>query len=347
MYGYEDYYNEQIYKPTPLDELLMEYREKCKTILLASVQSEIDNIRKNNDLLKEENNKLRNEIRQLKDEVKLLKDKCKNSLFIDLVSSNITKENFTDFLSVIYKKDYREPWSEEETPLWLGVLTEYYSHKDEIIELFNIFNIKTPSNINNFRLPNDWSEEELDIFFDTMINHYNCNNNSYQYNLRFWGTNSLKPVKEQCNKNYSEIPWQYVLRNPLLRKEKYLKLMGQKMTEPNGDKFAKIYCYQDLNENEVKTILDNIDYTKLVRLQGDIGSFILKHIHLIDSDDFLDKIYPFIISGGYSKFNYVKKMKSKHIKRYLLEHKKEALGLLKENMNLSKEDKQELVQLLL
>ena len=291
MYGYNEYYDEQIYEPTPLDELFIEYREKCKTILLASVQSEIDDIKNNNIQLREENQKLRNEARQLKEEVKLSNEKCKNSLFIDLISNNINKDNFTKFLAVVYEKDYEESWSTEETPLWLRVLTEYYSHKNEIIEMFNILNIKRPKDINNFRLPIDWNEEELDIFFDTMRNHYNCNGNFFQYNLHFWSSSSLKSVKEQCNKNYSEIPWQYVLRNPLLKTEKYLKLMGQKMTETHGNNFANIYKYQNLNENEVKIILDNIDYAKLTGLKNNsIGNFILEYIHLIDNDDFLDKI---------------------------------------------------------
>lgn len=133
MYGYEEYYDEQIYEPTPLDELFIEYREKCKTILLASVQSEIDGIKNDNTRLNEKNNELHNEIRQLKDEVKLSTQKNKNSIVINEVLKNINKDNFTEFLAVIYEKNYEESWSTEDTPLWLGVLTEYYSYKDSII----------------------------------------------------------------------------------------------------------------------------------------------------------------------------------------------------------------------
>lgn len=337
---------ENYYEPSPADEILMEYQQKMKDVLLESVKYEIEQIKNNDIRLREENNKLHNEVRQLKDEVKLSIEKYKSSIVIDEVLKNVNKDNFTKFLAVIYEKDYEESWSIKETPLWLGVLTEYYSHKDSIIEMFNVYNIKIPKDINNFRLPLDWNEEELDIFFDTMRNHYVCNGSFFQYNLHFWGANSLKSVKEQCNKNYSEIPWQHLLRNPLLKKEKYLKLMGQKITETHGNNFVNVYKYQSLNENEVKIILDNLDYTKLAGLKNDVGSLILKYIHLIDDDNFLDKIYLFVLKT-YREFDYIKKMKSKYIKRYLLEHKKEALGLLKDCDNLSKEDKQEIVQLLI
>lgn len=345
MYGYEEYYNEQMYEPTPLDELFVEYREKCKTVLLSSIQSEIDNIKKNNIQLKEENRKLYNEIKQLKDEVKLANENCRNSIIIDEILKNINKDNFIKFISSIYKKDFEEIWSTENTPLWLGVLTEYYYHKDSIIEMFNIFDIKIPENIINFRLPIDWNEEELDIFLSTMKNH-NCNGNYLSDNLRHWGKRSLKCVKDQCNLNYSEIPWQYILRNPLLIQEKYLKLIGQKITEKHGDNLVNIYNYQKLNEDQIKIILDNFDYNKITGLKNNIGGFVLKYIHLIDNDNFLDKIYPFVLET-YKEFNYIKNMKSKYIKKYLLEHKEDALGLLKECDKLSKEDKLKIVNLLM
>ena len=347
MYGYDDYYDEQIYEPTPLDELFIEYREKCKTVLLASVQSEIDSIKNNDIRLREENQKLRNEVRQLQDEVKSSTKKYKNSIIIEEVLKNINKDNFTEFLAVIYEKDYEESWSCEDTPLWLGVLTEYYSHKDSIIEMFNVYNIKIPNDITNFRLPIDWNEEELDIFFDTMRNHYNCNSNFFQYNLGHWGSDSLKPVKEQCKKNYSDLPWQYILRNPLLKTVKYLKIIGQKITETHGSNLTSIDNYQNLDESQIKIILENLDYTKLTGLKNNnVGNFILKYIHLIDNDDFLDKIYPFV-KKQWKEFNYIKNMKSEYIKKYLLECKENALALLGETNKLTKEDKEEIIRQLI
>lgn len=48
MYDYSEDYDESMYEQTPLDELFLEYREKCKDILLGSVQGEIDAIKKEN-----------------------------------------------------------------------------------------------------------------------------------------------------------------------------------------------------------------------------------------------------------------------------------------------------------
>lgn len=138
--------------------------------------------------------------------------------------TNVKNIDFTDdsntllnFLSWFWEVDYTE--NSYNVPLWLIALTNYYSHKDEVIEFLKILNIKLPKNIENFRLPIDWTEAEIDIFFITVYNHSNCNGCTYERNLNFWGTSSLDSVEEQCNRHYSEIPWQFVLRNPILKKK--------------------------------------------------------------------------------------------------------------------------------
>jgi len=79
---------------------------------------------------------------------------------------------------------------------------------------------------------------------------------------------------------------------------------------------------------------------------NNVGNFILKYIHLIDNDDFLDKIYPFV-KKQWKEFNYIKQMKPKYIKKYLIENKENTLALLGETNKLSKEDKEEIVRQLI
>ena len=65
MSYYDDCYDEEIYEKTALDELLSEYEEKCKKILLNSIQEEIDKIKNENLTLGESNKKMRKEISNL------------------------------------------------------------------------------------------------------------------------------------------------------------------------------------------------------------------------------------------------------------------------------------------
>ena len=54
-----------------------------------------------------------------------------------------------------------------------------------------------PKNIENFRLPIDWTEEEMDIFFENMYKHVNCNGCSYKENLRYWLNNNQKAFTKE------------------------------------------------------------------------------------------------------------------------------------------------------
>lgn len=293
-YDYEEYY-----EPSAMDEILEEFRQKCTEVFLDDMNSRIGSIVHEKDYYEKESARLQKENMQLEkkynDAVANLGQVSTVSTFVDLLKTSINSDNkIYTFLELLYEKDFNE--EVYDAPLWIGALTQYYSHKDEIIKLFNMLNVKLPKEIENFRLPIDWNEEELDIFFDTVRNHYNCNGCTYQGNLRFWYPYSMYTVEKQCRgTHYSEIPWQYVLRNPMIKQEKYLSQIGQHAADTYGNwsYFYKIDQYLDLTDDEIKTILSNIDVSKLKLKNTEdlITSFILRHIKCIESKEFLDKLY--------------------------------------------------------
>lgn len=194
------------------------------------------------------------------------------------------------FFDLLFKRDFNE--LHNDAPLWISLVTEFYYHKEDVIQLMRILEIETPDNIDKFRLPLDWNESELDVFFNTLQNHSNTNQLIYRSNLKFWAQNALLDVLEMCNTQYSNIPWQYVLRNPLLKQEKYLRKIGKSLCgDIHGYKFYRILDFQSLDNNQIKIILDNIDYISLSS-KSEVYDFILKcDLSLIDNPAFLDKIY--------------------------------------------------------
>lgn len=164
--------------------------------------------------------------------------------------------------------------------------------------------IKLPDNIYNFRLPIDWNEEEMDIFFNNMYNHYCINGNIFERNLKWYRTSSLNSVKEQCIKSTSNIPWQFVLRNPILKKEKYLRQIGQHLTDytSNWTNFAKITKYLDLSDDEIKIIINNIDQV-LLKKRTDAMDFCIRHLKLINNKVILDKVYNSYYNSYDFKYN--------------------------------------------
>lgn len=217
-----------------LDCIIQDLVDNVKRQVIDESNSEINSIINENKELKKENEELQksiNDITSQNNDNNLFDSiwgNIKNSLMKKVPpEEQLAKNNkIYDFLSLIYDKDYVEKL-DANTPLWIGILTQWYSHKNEMIQIMHSLGIPTPYNVFNFRLPVDWTEEELDTFFDTIYNHVNCNGCTYEGNLRFWNDSSLKDVRTQCTASYSEIPWQYVLRNPLLKNKKYLAAIGK------------------------------------------------------------------------------------------------------------------------
>jgi len=337
-YDYEDYY-----EPSVMDEILEEFQQKCREVLLDDINSTIGSIKQTNEYLKKENDDLKKALSQAERNLRESNKNMEKFSLMETLTNGIknTVENaesknqkIYDFLNLVFTKDYNE--DVYDAPLWIGAMTQFYSNREKVLEILKLFDIKLPKNVENFRLPIDWNEEELDIFFDTMHNHYNCNGCFYQTNLRFWSSNALDDVKTQCNRNYSEIPWQYVLKNPLLKKKKYLTKIGKNAYGSNGysghwDNFYRIDNYLNLSSEEIKTILNNINEAKLKK-NDEIAKFVLRNIKHIENDKLLNKVYS-LFHDSYD-FNYGKKileMPYTYMLQWVSDHQNIATKFIEEN----------------
>ena len=340
MYECEEYGD--YFEPSEADILFDDFKDRCRDILLADIKQEMSDISRSNESLRLSNSDLTNENRKLKSEINEISKKIEMENIIGLVLQNLNKENVSGFCDLFLKRDYPDCDSSSNTPIWIKLMTSYYSNKELILDILKLSGTKYPVDVFKFRLPISWNEEELDMFFATLGNHYVCNGNIFSENLGHWQYQSLKSVKDQCKDQYSQIPWQFVLRNPLLKEEKYLELIGKNMMNYHGEYFCKIKSYQDVCDEKIKIIIKNIDHSKVKSLRDGVGDFLLKNIDLIDNDDVLDKIYEHI-NDIWQPFDSVKQMKPKYIKRYLLDHKDKALELLDKCDNLGSEDKKEII----
>lgn len=321
-----------------LDCIIQDLVDNVKRQVIDESNSEINLIINENKKLKEENEELQKSINDItsQNNDNNLFDSIWGSIKNNLVKKvppeeQLAKNNkIYDFLSLIYDKDYVEKL-DANTPLWIGILTQWYSHKNEMIQIMHSLGIPTPYNVFNFRLPVDWTEEELDTFFDTIYNHTNCNGCTYEGNLRFWNDSSLQDVRTQCTRSYSEIPWQYVLRNPLLKNKKYLAAIGKGAYISkcsNYFKFFKLETYQELTDEQIKVIIDNMEYQKMNK-SDEIDRFLLKHIDLISNENFLDKIYDrFKDSYSFEVYDCVLHVPYKYAYKWLIEHKSNAIQFL-------------------
>ena len=246
--------------------------------LQAAIDDQVDKIVKQT---KEENERLNKTIVELTDEIDHLlaevddmrSEQEDNSLITSCVQNlksrinNISNteeksKHIIKFLETLFEPDFQE--STYECPIWLSAITNIYSNREIEIKILSMLNVDLPHNIESFRLPQDWTEEELDIVFANMRKHIVCNGCIFKDNLRFWKPNALYSVKKVCETStYTEIPWQFLLRNPLLKKEKYLKEIGKMAFEQyyiSGWRYLfHIEDYQKLSSYEVDVILKQIN----------------------------------------------------------------------------------------
>ena len=159
--------------------------------------------------------------------------------------------------------------------------------------------------------------------------------------MRFWGYYSLKDVKNQCYRQYSEIPWQYVLRNPVLKKKKYLVKIGENAYNMHWDSFYKIDNYIDLSNEEIKTILTNIP--KLMK-QGNVADFVLRNLKYVEEDKMLENIYSLFHDSYNFKYYKLLEMPYKYTFKWVCEHKKEAINFIEEKKeHFTEEQRKELL----
>ena len=335
MFDYDDFPG---YEPSPMDEIFMEFQEKCRELLRNDTNSYVNQIITEKDYYLKENTRLIAENREL---AKQAKDAADNLSQVSTMSTftNLLKSSLNDpdkiytFLDLLYEKDYKE--DVYNTPLWIGALTQYYSRRSEIIDLLRLLNVKLPNGIENFRLPIDWTDEELDIFFDTMYNHYNCNGSTYEGNLRFWAPFAMDSVDTMCKHNYSEIPWQYVLRNPRLKQEKYLAQIGQHATGRSHHwiYFYKIDKYLELSEEEIGIIINNIDAVSFACKDSQtINEFLLRNIKHITNPVLLDKMYAKYHDSYDFKYNKsILQMPYEYIKKWAMDARHDPLTFIQRN----------------
>ena len=285
-----------------------ELRALLEETIDEQVEKKVAKIHNENKELRATVNKLQDKVLTLVDERDAARNEAKDAeVLLEVVEifksrldniqeKPIRSEFVYNLLKLFFEPDFEE--STYDCPIWLGAVVNFYSHKDIVIRLLKVLDIYVPNNIEKFRLPHEWTTEELDIVFDTMPKHIVCNSCTYADNLRFWQPHALDDVYDVCYNcmTYSEIPWQFLLRNPNLLNKKYLKKIGKMAyEEPYVSGWRYLFAidkYQDMTEEQLKTIINEIGGAEAnISKENSVSEFLLRHLDLIEDGILIDKIY--------------------------------------------------------
>lgn len=325
-----------MYNNDEFNEKIEEFKNYLIESTQSSATSKIAELNDKNEKLIQENRILSNKNNELQ---KQLKTSVQNDMSSQILSKYISKCNIYDIIEVLFRKTFDENTCE--VPDFWSTYVNYYNDRKEIILLLHSVGVEIPDELESIVLPHEWDEKLLDKFFDTMYAHYNCNGETYENNLRFWTYSmAAHPFDKKYFSCYDEIPWQFVLRNPLLNSQKYaIKIAEEINKDGNGVYFSKICHYQELSPDVLQTIVSNLKAPQCPI----ITDFLINNIELVTDKKILNNLYLTLVDK-YGGTKYILQMPEKYQKKYVksLDNPEKMINFL--NMTkFSKEKKMELL----
>ena len=273
---------EEGWMPNPIDTKI----EEIKTLLRAEVDEETAHqLEYDKELIASRDRQIRElksnmldmaaELENLRETVGAEKILLKLS---DILRKKINKDNIRKFVEFLFERDDTE-FCEH---VCVELMCNYYSHKEDILSLLAFFDIPVISNIENFRLPIDYTEEEIAVIIKNVYHTSNCNGTYYKDNLKYAISSLTKPIKSVSS--YDNIMWQYVLQNPFVLN--HLEEIASNLNYSKYSIFAHLDKYQELTDDQIKILLKGLT-PEMFKRKGDFKEwqeFTYRHIHLIEDN---------------------------------------------------------------
>jgi hypothetical protein len=173
------------------------------------------------------------------------------------------KSNLLEVLSYFGFNQINSPSQQfnDDAPQWFLAYVAYYDQKEDLIELFGELGIKYPSWIRSIKMPYEYNEEELQLVFNTLHKMYVCNGQIFGTNLGFWYRDWFRykfNVKDSLNNvTYAELPWQLLLKNPLLKEDKWFNQILEVLEKgkSHSEYFLRLYKYQKLTKEHIESLI--------------------------------------------------------------------------------------------
>lgn len=267
---------------SPLDDKISELKELMRAEIEEETIHQLEYDKKLIEIKDTEIKKLKNQLSEMKKELADAKSDANDDITLakmgKLLKDRINKDNIKRFIELLYDKDDSEYCENTDIEL----MCNYYSHKDDILAIIDFFNLPRVNNIENFRLPNDYTEEEVSIIIKNIGQTSNCNGTYYRDNLKFATSSLLKPIKSVST--FDNFMWQYFLRNPLVLN--HLEEIANNLYYSKYHIFAVLDKYQELTDEQKKTLLQGLTPEMFKRKSDnkEWQEFALRNINLIEDN---------------------------------------------------------------
>lgn len=313
-----------------ISNLLNVIRESSNTELVAQNKYLEERVT----VLSEENKKLSEAVSAMSTEKKDIEKQLQLNTLALYVLHNIeltvkTNSQIEKFFDCLFVPTFEKVRLWDNTPLWISVLTRYYKNRTLALSLLRHFKwCKTiPENVDDFRLPLDWPEQELECWLNHMSHNYVCNNRLYNWdNLEWWAPFALMDISKFYSTHkgeYSEVPFQYVFMNPYMKTDKFLTKLGLEISNRHSELIEGIKML-DLNESQralvVKSSLQRFenDYP-ISEASEDYRRWLWDNLDVILDRDIIRQLYN-KYCNEYTSFNDIVKLPSAYIVEYITKY---------------------------
>ena len=334
--------------PNFFDELFNDstFNEQMDLLKDSFADSVKDDVKKIISDLQKKNTELTNEIEKLKAENVQLKEENENlsetNDFGSYLASFINKDNVYKIIECIFDKSFDED-SKKYEPYW-ATYVNYYNDRKDIIKLLKYVG-ECPDWLENVVLPHEWDEQALDKFFDCIDDDGLNLVERDEYYLTHWDYERSKSIYRH-HYTQEEMPWRFILSNPLLNSEKYAHKIAEVInTYYNGQYFSKITKYQTLSTDVLKIIVNEISLFNLIPRA--VIDFICENIKLIPDTSYkLDHLYKKVIEKRWEDKPKANKIILDMPSKYQIKFFKEVNPTLEflKKMTIPKEEKKKLLE---
>jgi hypothetical protein len=233
----------------------------------------------------------------------------------------------------------------ETIPNWFRWLFHYYEDREKLFVLMDLFNIIYPSWAKEYKMPYDYSEEELEIFINPKYDRHICNGEIFRNNIGFFwkniNCNNGDTYKILINtKSFTDyIPWQLILSNSLWATDKLFgKILNAiKKNQPYSYYYFAIQDYIKISEGQAGEMAKLLPKGQWYDVHK---KFVENNKNIIKENQFLANMFKDkICDNQYSTFHYLKfpiEIQKEFVRGYKGYYSK--IELIKK-MDISKEDK--------
>ena len=280
------------YAPTEIDLMLKDLKDKIKDECFAELNSEAHSLELQLGYANKRIEELTAINNQLLDEVNKRSDFNENQKTAALICNNlilnITRDNFIKFLEFMYGP---AEFDERSNTLWAEAIVRYYSRKAEVVKIMKAFNLcDKDADFSKFRLPHEWTAEEIKYALDHMSLVCNTNGADFKDNLDYSKHCCTWSVKEIFKQMHAQVMMQFLCRNPHLLEEENLQFIAEHIGVKGYGYFAHLDHYQEMT-NDQKYLLAHAITAEIVN-ESNKGSrwydFAMRNIGLIDNDEVLE-----------------------------------------------------------